>query len=71
MTNTILKAVLINEIIAPKDLPRETGLSRTTCWRLERAGSFPKRIQLSPGRVGYLRHQVKQWLSDRQTVGEV
>ena len=56
------------EIIDPKDLPLETGLSKTSIWRLERAGQFPPRIQLSPRRVGYRREEVEQWLSSRSTV---
>ena len=56
-------------VIRPKDLPQETGLSKTSIWRLERAGDFPKRIRLSAGAVGYLRTSVEQWLADRQAVG--
>jgi prophage regulatory protein len=61
--------MLTQEIIRPKELPQKTGLSRTTCWRLERAGDFPKRIRLSAGAVGYRRAEVEQWLADRQAVG--
>lgn len=57
-----------NEIIRPRNLPTETGLSKTTIWRLERAGDFPARIRLSAGAVGYRRSEVKAWLESRQTV---
>lgn len=56
-----------NEIIRPRDLPRETGLSRTTIWRLEKNGTFPKRIRLSAGAVGYRRAEVEAWRESRQT----
>lgn len=56
------------EVISPKDLVFITGLSKTSIWRLERAGQFPPRIQLSPRRVGYRREEVEQWLSSRSTV---
>ena len=59
-----------NEIIRPRDLPYETGLSRTTIWRLEKNGDFPKRVRLSAGAVGYLRTAVAQWRADRQAVVE-
>jgi prophage regulatory protein len=59
-----------NEIIRPRDLPRETGLSRTTIWRMEKIGDFPKRIRLSAGAVGYLRTSVEAWRANRQTVVE-
>lgn len=42
-----------------------TGLSRTTRWRLERAGQFPKRRQISPGLIAWLASEVQEWLRDR------
>ncbi len=33
---------------------RGIRLSRTTLWRLERDGQFPQRIQVSPGRIGWV-----------------
>lgn len=59
----------LSEIIRPRELPTETGLSRTTVWRQERTGDFPKRIRLSAGAVGYRRAEVEAWLESRQTVG--
>lgn len=55
------------EILSPRELPGVTGLSRTTCWRLEKdpSSGFPKRIQLSPGRVGYRRSEIEGWLKSR------
>jgi prophage regulatory protein len=44
---------------------RESGLSRPQRWRLERVGKFPKRIQLSANSVGWLRHEVKDWIATR------
>ncbi len=57
------------EITRPRDLPKKTGLSKTTCWRLERAGDFPKRIQLSAGAVGYRTAEIETWLVSRQSAG--
>ena len=45
---------------APDRIVRETeckaisGLSRTTRWRLEQSGDFPRRRRISPGLVGWL-----------------
>jgi prophage regulatory protein len=48
-----------------------TKLSRSTIWRLERAGKFPARRQLSANAVGWLRSEVEAWLASRQpTKGE-
>lgn len=33
--------------------------------RLEAAGQFPKRVQLGPGRVGWVEEEVQDWLHDR------
>jgi prophage regulatory protein len=54
-----------DQIIRPRNLPTITGLSRTSIWRLERAGDFPKRIRLSAGAVGYRRAEVDAWLASR------
>lgn len=41
-----------------KDL---TGISRTTAWRLQNAGVFPRPVQISPGRVGWRESEVTAW----------
>ena len=33
--------------------------------RLEKAGKFPKRIQLGPNRVGWVESEVLDWLQQR------
>ncbi len=33
--------------------------------RLEKAGTFPKRIQLGPNRVGWVESEVLDWLQER------
>ncbi len=43
----------------------QTGLSRTTAWRMERAGDFPSRVQVSPGRVGWRESELKDWSRSR------
>lgn len=48
-----------------------TQLSDSTIWRLERAGKFPARRQLSANAVGWLRSEVEAWLTSRlPTKGE-
>ena len=42
-----------------------TSLSRTTRWRMERRGEFPKRARLSPGRVGWRQADIEAWISSR------
>ncbi|MFZ0469965.1 MAG: AlpA family phage regulatory protein [Thiogranum sp.] len=33
--------------------------------RLEKAGKFPKRVQLGPNRVGWVEEEVLDWLHNR------
>ena len=42
-----------------------TGLSRTTRWRLERAGHFPKRRVISPNARGWLDGELMEWVRSR------
>ncbi|MGR5069310.1 helix-turn-helix transcriptional regulator [Vibrio alfacsensis] len=39
-----------------------TGISRTTCWQMEKKGEFPKRIQIGPRAVGWLHSQIQDWI---------
>ena len=39
--------------------------SRMHIGRMEKAGQFPKRIRLSPGRVVWRLRDVEAWLADR------
>lgn len=55
-----------NEVIRPRDLQQVTGMSRTQIWRLEKAGLFVPKIQLSNGCIGYLRKDIERWLLNRQ-----
>lgn len=41
-----------------KDL---TGISRTTAWRLQNAGDFPRPVVVSPGRVAWRERDVIAW----------
>jgi len=54
--------------IRAKDLPSITGQSRTTTWRLERKGEFPRRRKLSAGCVGWKRSEVEAWVETREFV---
>jgi prophage regulatory protein len=39
--------------------------------RLEKAGLFPKRVQLGPNRVGWVEREVQEWLEVRLAQREV
>jgi prophage regulatory protein len=45
-----------------------TGLSRSTIFRLEREGNFPKRRRLSAKAVGWVASEIHDWLASREMV---
>ncbi|MFN2421529.1 MAG: helix-turn-helix transcriptional regulator [Gemmatimonadota bacterium] len=47
----------------------QTGLSRTSIWRLEAAGRFPCRRRLGDDAVGWVEEEIEAWLKDRPKVG--
>ncbi len=46
-----------------------TGLSRTTIWRLERRGDFPKHRRISTNAVAWVEEEVLSWIRSR--IGDV
>ena len=52
-------------ILRTPDVMKATGLSRTTLWRLERSGRFPKRVRLGPNSVGWVERGVSGWIDAR------
>jgi prophage regulatory protein len=40
-------------------------LGRSTVWRLERAGKFPLRIHISPGRVAWRESEIDDFVAGR------
>ena len=52
-------------ILSKKDLRQLVLYSPAHIDRLEKAGLFPKRVQLGPCRVGWVESEVLEWLADR------
>ena len=53
------------QILRVADLEAQLNLSRTTIWRLRRAGVFPQPIRLSANAVGWPADVIDEWLSER------
>lgn len=53
------------QILRVADLQAQLNLSRTTIWRLRRAGEFPQPIRLSANAVGWPAHVIDEWLAER------
>ena len=60
-TTTPEKRVLSQQAVLDR-----VPVSRTTLWRMERAGLFPKRIQVSTNRVGWIEADVDAWVEGRR-----
>lgn len=43
----------------------QTGLSRTTAWRLQNAGDFPRPVRISARRVGWWQTELDAWKAGR------
>jgi prophage regulatory protein len=53
-------------ILRWREVAQRTGLSRPTIWRLVRAGTFPRPVQLSsPAAVGWIASEVDAWIATR------
>jgi prophage regulatory protein len=52
-------------IIREPECRRIIDLSRSTRWRMERAGQFPKRRRISPGCTGWPRSEISIWIGER------
>ena len=48
---------------------RIVQLSRSTIWRMEQGGVFPRRRQISANTVGWLRSEIESWTDERQLAG--
>lgn len=51
------------------EVQRRIGASRSTVWRWERAGLFPRRVVTGPRCVGWLEGEIETWLGSRHRRG--
>lgn len=52
-------------IIRDGQLRKLVPLSRVTIWRLEKQDAFPRRVKIGKNSVGWLEHEVIQWIASR------
>jgi len=41
------------------------GLSRTTIWRLEKAGLFPMRVKAGENSVAWIASEISKWIEEK------
>ena len=56
---------IVMRIISKRQLKELVLYSPQHVARLEKAGQFPKRVQLGPNRVGWIEKEILDWLQSR------
>ncbi len=54
-----------DRLIREEECRQLTGLSRSTRWRLEVDGAFPRRRRISTNSVGWLESELREWIDAR------
>jgi prophage regulatory protein len=52
----------MDRVLRLPEVKRLTGLSRTTIWEQEKAGKFPRHVQISGRAIGWFESQIAAWL---------
>lgn len=53
------------EILSIKQTCQRIGVSRTTLWQLTRGGTFPRPVEITDKRRGYVASEVDAWIRAR------
>jgi prophage regulatory protein len=59
------EGTLSERILRTKEVVERVGKGRTTIWREEREGRFPKRRVIGEGQVGWLESEITEWIRSR------
>lgn len=52
-------------ILTMAEVCKLTKYTRTHIYRKEAAGTFPRRVKIGPGRIGFWAHEVEAWMEAR------
>lgn len=52
-------------IIPRREVQARTGLSRSYIYRLSKDGDFPRPVQLTPYRIGWVESEIDAWIAER------
>ncbi len=61
----------LDRFLGENEVARITDLSRTTRWRLERDGRFPKKRHISANRIGWLESEIREFIESRPSTGPI
>ncbi|KAA9019276.1 MULTISPECIES: helix-turn-helix transcriptional regulator [Sphingobium] len=51
--------------IREPEVRRRTGLSHSTIWIMRNAGDFPQPVKLGSRALGWVEHEIDEWLDAR------
>jgi len=57
--------ILQQRILRRTEVEATIGLGRSSIYAMMEAGSFPKPVRLGQRAVGWLEHEVQEWLKNR------
>lgn len=55
---------MAKRFIRESEIVVRSGLSRTTIWRKEKRGTFPKRTRISENAIGWDSDEFEEWLTN-------
>lgn len=58
----------LDRLLTSKQITAETGISRSTTYRLLQSGAFPKPIPIGPRGIRCLESDIKAWLVERKAL---
>ncbi len=61
----------LDRFLGETEVARITDLSRTTRWRMEREGRFPKKRHISANRIGWLQSEIIEWVESRANAAPI
>ena len=68
MKSTTEERNQIPRLVYYPEIKKLTGLSRSTIWKMEKTGRFPRRRLISTNRVAWLESEVHDWIRSRAEV---
>ena len=60
-----------NSLLRLPDVQKLTGLSRSSVYRLEATGDFPKRVRLSERATAWREDELLEWVNSRPRADEL
>lgn len=52
-------------ILSIKETSERVGLSRSSLYLLMKSGDFPEKVQITQARIGFLEHEISEWINER------